>query len=99
RDFHVTGVQTCALPIFSDASAAGIAANRRHRAIAGLSMGGMQVLNLVFGGYRCDSVKYTENRHHWDNGLDTTVRAPGMTDLFARSEERSGGNGSKASNE
>lgn len=67
----------------SDASAAGIAANRRHRAIAGLSMGGMQVLNLVIGGYRCDSVKYTENRHHWDNGLDTTVRAPGMTDLFA----------------
>jgi len=64
-------------------SAAGIAASRRHRAIAGLSMGGMQVLNLVIGGYRCDSVKYTKNRHHWENGLDTTGRAPGMTDLFA----------------
>ena len=68
---------------FADPSAAGVSASRRHRAIAGLSMGGMQVLNLVVGGYRCDSVKYTENRHSWRNGLDTTVRAPGMTDLFA----------------
>lgn len=67
----------------TDTSDAGISASRRHRAIAGLSMGGMQVLNLVVGGYRCDSVKYTENRHNWPNGLDTTVRAPGMTDLFA----------------
>jgi S-formylglutathione hydrolase FrmB len=67
----------------ADTSAAGIAVSRRHRAIAGLSMGGMQVLNLVVGGYRCDSVAYTENRHNWRNGLDTTVRAPGMTDLFA----------------
>ncbi|OUM97569.1 MAG: esterase [Thermobacillus sp. ZCTH02-B1] len=68
---------------FADTSAAGVSASRRHRAIAGLSMGGMQVLNLVVGGYRCDSVKYTENRHHRENGLDVTVRAPGMTDLFA----------------
>ena len=67
----------------ADASAAGVAAGRRHRAIAGLSMGGMQVLNLVLGGWRCDSVRYTENRHDWRNGLDVTVRAPGMTDLFA----------------
>jgi S-formylglutathione hydrolase FrmB len=67
----------------ADKSAAGVSASRRHRAIAGLSMGGMQVLNLVVGGYRCDSVKYTENRHQWENGLDVTVRAPGMTDLFA----------------
>jgi len=67
----------------ADTSSAGISASRRHRAIAGLSMGGMQVLNLVIGGWRCDSVAYTENRHNWRNGLDTTVRAPGMTDLFA----------------
>ena len=67
----------------ADTSDEGISKSRRHRAIAGLSMGGMQVLNLVIGGYRCDSVKYTENRHNWRNGLDTTVRAPGMTDLFA----------------
>ena len=67
----------------ADASPAGVSTSRRHRAIAGLSMGGMQVLNLVVGGYRCDSVKYTEDRHGWRNGLDTTVRAPGMTDLFA----------------
>jgi len=67
----------------ADTSSAGISASRRHRAIAGLSMGGMQVLNLVIGGWRGDSVAYTENRHNWRNGLDTTVRAPGMTDLFA----------------
>jgi len=67
----------------ADASAAGVSASRRHRAIAGLSMGGMQVLNLVVGGWRCDSIRYTENRHDWRNGLDVTVPAPGMTDLFA----------------
>mgnify|MGYP007126056980 CR=1 FL=1 len=31
----------------------GISANRRHRSMAGLTMGNMQVLNLVIGGYRC----------------------------------------------
>ncbi|MBW5445266.1 esterase [Cohnella sp. CFH 77786] len=67
----------------TDTSAEGIAYNRLHRAIAGLSMGGMQCLNLILGGYRCDSVAYTENKHGWRNGLDTTVLAPGMLDLFA----------------
>lgn len=57
--------------------------NRMHRAIAGLSMGGMQALNLILGGYRCDSAAVTETASEWDNGLVTTVRAPGMTDLFA----------------
>jgi len=73
--------RTCANA--ADTTSEGIAAGRLHRAIAGLSMGGMQVLNLIVGGYRCDSVAYTANRHRWSNGLDTTVRAPGMTDLFA----------------
>lgn len=67
----------------ADTTAEGIAESRLHRAIAGLSMGGMQVLNLVLGGYRCDSITYTPNRHNWSNRLDTTVRAPGMIDLFA----------------
>lgn len=57
--------------------------NRRHRAIAGLSMGGMQALNLILGGYRCDSVTYTGGKSKWQNGLDTTVPAEGMLDLFA----------------
>jgi len=60
-----------------------IAYNRSHRAIAGLSMGGMQCLNLVLGGYRCDAERYTGTGSGWGNGLDTTVPAPGMTDLFA----------------
>src|SRR5690554_1942603 len=47
-----------------------IAYNRQHRAIAGLSMGGMQALNLTFGGYRFD-------------GFAPIVPAPGMQDLFA----------------
>lgn len=57
--------------------------NRKHRAIAGLSMGGMQSLNLTLGGYRCDSTTVTETVSPWDNGLDTTVSTPGMLDLFA----------------
>lgn len=61
----------------------GIAYNRLHRAIAGLSMGGMQSLNLGLGGYRCDSIKYTGTKGRWDNGLDITIAAPGMVDLFA----------------
>lgn len=67
----------------SDTSPEGIAYNRLHRAIGGLSMGGMQVVNLVLGGYRCDSTQYTGTTSSWNNGLDNTVRAPGMLDLFA----------------
>src|SRR5690606_39316140 len=39
RDFHVTGVQTCALPIFADGArfSAGKARRRRNRAAALLS--------------------------------------------------------------
>lgn len=66
-----------------DTSATGIEYNRLHRGIAGLSMGGMQSLNLILGGYRCDSTKYTNTISNWGNGLDTTVLAPGMLDLFA----------------
>lgn len=66
-----------------DTSPEGIARNRRHRAIAGLSMGGMQALNLAVGGYRCDSSLYTGTPGVWGNWLDTTVLAPGMEDLFA----------------
>ncbi len=61
----------------------GIAYNRLHRAITGLSMGGMQSLNLTFGGYRCDSIKYTKTKSYWQNGLDQTVQTKGMVDLFA----------------
>lgn len=57
--------------------------NRMHRAIAGLSMGGMQALNLVLGGYRCDSAVVTGKENVWRNGLATTVPARGMTDMFA----------------
>jgi S-formylglutathione hydrolase FrmB len=53
-----------------DKSPVAIAYNRQHRAIAGLSMGGMQALNLTFGGYRFE-------------GFDQTVPTPGMQDLFA----------------
>lgn len=59
-----------------------IAYNRQHRAIAGLSMGGMQSLNLTLGGFRCDSISRTGTRSPWENGLDTTVPTPGMLDLF-----------------
>lgn len=57
--------------------------NRQHRAIAGLSMGGMQSLNLTLGGFRCDSVIHTGTVSPWNNGLDKTVPTPGMLDLFA----------------
>ena len=66
-----------------DKSPEAIEYNRNHRAIAGLSMGGMQSLNLTFGGYRFDSTKYTKTASSFNNGLDKTVRAPGMQDLFA----------------
>jgi S-formylglutathione hydrolase FrmB len=66
-----------------DTSPEGIAYNRMHRAIAGLSMGGMQVLNLIVGGRRCDSTEYIGVTSRWSNGLDATVLAPGMLDLFA----------------
>jgi enterochelin esterase-like enzyme len=67
----------------ADKSPEAIEYNRRHRAIAGLSMGGMQALNLTFGGYRHDSTKYTGTSSFFNNGLDKTVKAPGMQDLFA----------------
>ncbi|MFX3636029.1 MAG: alpha/beta hydrolase [Candidatus Pristimantibacillus sp.] len=57
--------------------------NRMHRAITGLSMGGMQALNLILGGYRCDSASIAGMESGWRNGLVTTVPAQGMTDLFA----------------
>ncbi|MFY9175747.1 MAG: alpha/beta hydrolase-fold protein [Caldicoprobacterales bacterium] len=66
-----------------DTSPEGIAYNRLHRAIAGLSMGGMQALNLILGGHRCDSTAYTNTMSPWKNGLDMTVLAPGMLDLLA----------------
>ncbi len=72
-----------ALANIKDTSPDGIAYNRLHRAIGGLSMGGMQALNLIVGGYRCDSTLYTRSVGSWDNGLDATVPAPGMLDLFA----------------
>ncbi|TCM99715.1 putative esterase [Paenibacillus sp. BK033] len=61
----------------------GIFYNRMHRAIAGLSMGGMQALNLIVGGYRYDSTRFTGTESAWNNGLDKTVLAPGLIDLFA----------------
>ena len=67
----------------NDKSPEGIARSRMHRALGGLSMGGMQTLNLIAGGYRCDSTLYTRRESIWDNGLDKTVPAPGMLDLFA----------------
>ncbi|WP_239613480.1 alpha/beta hydrolase [Cohnella mopanensis] len=57
--------------------------SRMHRAIAGLSMGGMQTLNLILGGYRCDSAAIAGKESGWSNGLTETVPARGMTDLFA----------------
>lgn len=61
----------------------GISYNRMHRAVAGLSMGGMQALNLILGGYRCDAEIYTQSKGGWSNGLAETVKAPGMEDLFS----------------
>ncbi len=66
----------------ADSSSEGIQYNRKHRAIAGLSMGGMQALNLIVGGYRHDSTRFTGTESAWDNGLAETVLAPGMIDLF-----------------
>jgi S-formylglutathione hydrolase FrmB len=66
-----------------DTSTEGMAYNRTYRAIGGLSMGGMQALNLIVGGYRCDSIVYTGAKSGWNNGLDITVPALGMGDLFA----------------
>lgn len=67
----------------TDTSHEGIIYNRTHRAIAGLSMGGMQALNLILGGYRHDSTRITRTESPWNNELDKTVLAPGMIDLFA----------------
>jgi len=67
----------------SDSSAEGKARSRLHRAIAGLSMGGMQTLNLVLGGYRCDAAGDADAKRVQGTGLAPTVPAPGMTDLFA----------------
>lgn len=66
-----------------DDSSEAIAYNRKHRAIAGLSMGGMQSLNLTFGGHRYDSTKYTNTASMYRNGLGKTVATLGMQDLFA----------------
>ncbi len=66
-----------------DESPEGIAYNRQHRAIAGLSMGGMQALNLILGGYRHDFASFTGTVGAPGNGLAKTVQAPGMHDLFA----------------
>lgn len=67
----------------ADTSFEAIAYNRLHRAIAGLSMGGMQALNLIVGGYRHDSITVTATESPMKNGLDKTVLAAGLTDLFA----------------
>ncbi|MBP1966129.1 alpha/beta hydrolase [Paenibacillus aceris] len=67
----------------TDTSHEGITYNRTRRAIAGLSMGGMQALNLILGGYRHDSTRITGTESPWNNRLDKTVLAPGMIDLFA----------------
>ncbi len=67
----------------ADTSEEGIAYNRNHRAIAGLSMGGMQALNLVFEGYRYDSERFTKGAGGLGNGLAPTIPTPGMQDLFA----------------
>lgn len=67
----------------TETSHEGIIYNRTYRAIVGLSMGGMQALNLILGGYRHDSTRFTRTKSPWGNGLDQTVLAPGMIDLFA----------------
>ncbi len=67
----------------NDTSPDAVDYNRKHRAIGGLSMGGMQTLNLTLGGYRCDSVEYIGKSSPWGNELDATVTAPGMLDLFS----------------
>ena len=67
----------------ADTSVDQIAYNRAHRAIAGLSMGGMQVLNLILGGYRCDTTVEIEENGDRRTGLGATVAVPGMQDLFS----------------
>lgn len=67
-----------------DKSPQEIEADRRERAIAGLSMGGMQVLNLVLGGFRHDAAAHVDPAKGKDDGLLATVPAPGMLDLFGR---------------
>lgn len=67
----------------TNTSPEGIVFNRSHRAVAGLSMGGMQALNLIVGGYRHDSTRFTGTESSWNNGLDQTVLAPGLIELFA----------------
>lgn len=66
----------------ADSSVEGIAYNRMHRAVAGLSMGGMQALNLIIGGYRHDSLAYIDPQPGQDIRLEPTVAATGMLDLF-----------------
>lgn len=67
----------------TDTSPEGIAFSREHRAIAGLSMGGMQALNLTLGGHRHDFAAFTGAAGDPQNGLAPTVLAQGMQDLFA----------------
>lgn len=67
----------------ADPSSEAVAYSRLHRAIAGLSMGGMQALNLTFGGYRHDHASFTGGVGMMGNGLVPTVPTPGMQDLFA----------------
>ena len=59
----------------SDDSPEGIAFSRQHRAIAGLSMGAMQALNLTLGGYRHDFASFTGKPGNPENGLALTVQA------------------------
>lgn len=66
----------------ADTSSRGITRNRLHRAIGGLSMGGMQTLNMIIGGYRYDSIKHVSGHTGEHPGLEQTVRAPGLLDLF-----------------
>lgn len=66
----------------SDTSADAVIRNRMHRAIGGLSMGGMQALNLIIGGYRFDSAEHVGKRTGEHPGLEPTVQAPGLLDLF-----------------
>lgn len=67
----------------ADDSPEAIALSRQHRAIAGLSMGGMQALNLTFGGYRHGLAEFAGSPADPRNGLAATVQTPGMQDLFA----------------
>ena len=68
---------------YKDTTPEGMAYNRKHRAIAGLSMGGMQALNLTLGGYRSDAAEYVADKRDGLTELAPTVPAAGMQDLFA----------------